>query len=63
MAERQLRLPGAAGQRDVVPMSPSFGLVVAVLAKGLASNDKALKRRFKALCPDGVLIEVPQVTQ
>jgi len=33
-------------------------LVLAVLARGLASNDAALKRRFKALCPDGILIEV-----
>jgi hypothetical protein len=33
-------------------------LVLAVLAQGLASNDAAMKRRFKALCPDGILIEV-----
>lgn len=33
-------------------------LMLAVLAKGLASNDTVMKRRFRALCPDGVLIEV-----
>lgn len=33
-------------------------LVLALLANGLASNDNAMKTRFKALCPDGILIEV-----
>ena len=33
-------------------------LIFAVLAKGLASNDSAMKERFKALCPDGNLVEI-----
>jgi hypothetical protein len=32
-------------------------LLFALLAKGLATNDEAMKRRFRLLCPDGVLIE------
>jgi hypothetical protein len=35
-------------------------LILAVLAGGLASNDKALKERFQALRPDGILVEVDQ---
>jgi hypothetical protein len=33
-------------------------LLFAVLAEGLASNDAAMQRRFRALCPGGILIEV-----
>jgi len=33
-------------------------LTFAVLAKGLATGDGALKTRFQALCPDGMLLEV-----
>ena len=33
-------------------------LLLSILAGGLASDDKAMKRRFKSLCPRGLLIEV-----
>jgi hypothetical protein len=33
-------------------------LLLAVLAGGLASNDAAMKKRFRTLCPEGTLIEV-----
>jgi hypothetical protein len=32
-------------------------LILAVLSGGLASDDNAIKGRFRALCPDGILIE------
>jgi hypothetical protein len=32
-------------------------LLFALLAKGLATNDNAMKERFKLLCPKGLLIE------
>ena len=32
-------------------------LLFALLAKGLATNDNAMKTRFKLLCPKGLLIE------
>jgi hypothetical protein len=35
-------------------------LVLALLAQGLATRDRDMQRRFRRLCPDGILIDTPE---